>query len=48
MNIKSQYKDTSLLKVIQYYLALSDEQKKALHNKEKELLTYYEAAICIK
>ena len=48
MNIRSQYKNTPLLKVIQYYLSLSDEQKEALSDKEKELLTYYDSNICIK
>tara|TARA_R100000664_G_C2685488_1_gene91708 strand:- start:529 stop:675 length:147 start_codon:yes stop_codon:yes gene_type:complete len=48
MKIKSQYKDTPLLKVIEHYRALSDEQKDELNNKEKELLTYYENHICIK
>ena len=48
MKIKGQYKDTPLLKVIEYYRALSDEQKDELHDKEKELLTYYDTTICIR
>jgi|TARA_R100001082_G_C4319450_1_gene140448 hypothetical protein len=46
--IKSRYKNTLLLKIIQHYLLLSDEEKEALSDNEKELLTYYDTNICIK
>lgn len=50
--IQERYKNSALLKIIQTYLSMSEEEINALEGSQKsvaeELINYYNTTICIK